>query len=74
MLPKKGRKLPVWEGVLSDRETYAETIAELLRKEHGDSHRATKQLMRQTDASARTVKHWLSGLSGISAYGTELRV
>lgn len=64
MLPKKGRKLPAWAGVLSDRETYAQTIAELLRKEHGDSHRAIKQLMRQTDASERTVKHWLSGQHG----------
>jgi hypothetical protein len=32
----------------------------LLQKEHGDSHRAIKQLMRQTDASERTVKHWMS--------------
>lgn len=64
MLPKKGRKLPAWAGVLSDRETYAQTMAELLRKEHGDSHRAIKQLMRQTDASERTVKHWLAGQHG----------
>lgn len=64
MLPKKGRKLPLWKGVLEGREIYARTIAELLRKEHGDSHRATKQLMRQTDASERTVKHWLSGQHG----------
>ncbi|MFL9826644.1 hypothetical protein [Rhodoplanes sp. SY1] len=61
MLPKKGRKSPLWNGVLVGREIYAHTIAELLRKEHGDSHRAIKQLMRQTDASERTVKHWLSG-------------
>lgn len=64
MLPKKGRKLPLWKGVLEGREIYARTIAELLRKEHGDSHRAIKQLMRQTDASERTVKHWLSGQHG----------
>ncbi|WP_246659525.1 hypothetical protein [Ancylobacter moscoviensis] len=31
---------------------------------HGDSHRAIKQLMRQTEASERTVKHWLSGQHG----------
>ena len=36
MLPKKGRKLPLWTGVLGGREIYAQTIAELLRKEHGD--------------------------------------
>jgi hypothetical protein len=64
MLPKKGRKLPLWKSVLAGREIYARTIAELLRKEHGDSHRAIKQLMRQTDASERTVKHWLSGQHG----------
>ena len=64
MLPKKGRKLPLWTGVLGGREIYAQTIAELLRKEHGDSHRAIKQLMRQTEASERTVKHWLSGQHG----------
>jgi hypothetical protein len=51
-------------GVLGERETYARTIAELLRKEHGDSHRAIKQLIRQTDASERTVKHWLSAQHG----------
>lgn len=60
MLPKKGRKLPVWKGVLGERDMLAQTIADLLRKEHGDTHRAIKQLMRQTNASERTVKHWLS--------------
>lgn len=64
MLPKKGKALPRWTGVLSDRATYAQTIAGLLHKEHGDSHRAIKQLMRQTDASERSVKHWLSGQHG----------
>ena len=64
MLPKTGRKLPLWKGVLERREIYARTIAELLRKELGDSHRVIKQLMRQTDASERTVKHWLSGQHG----------
>lgn len=61
MLPKKGSKLPVWPGFLGDREVLAATIAGLLKKEQGESHRAIKQLMRQTGASERTVKHWLSG-------------
>lgn len=61
MLPKKGSKLPVWPGFLGDREILAATIAGLLKKEQGESHRAIKQLMRQTGASERTVKHWLSG-------------
>lgn len=64
MLPKKGRKLPTWEGALRGREAYADVMADLLRKEHGDSHRAVKQLMRQTDASERTVKHWLAAQHG----------
>jgi len=64
MLPKKGRKLPLWTGVLGGHEAYARTIAELLRKEHGDSHRAVKQLMQQTAASERTVKHWLAAQHG----------
>ncbi|WP_198033049.1 hypothetical protein [Methylosinus sp. PW1] len=38
----------------------------IVRKELGDvsSRRAIKQLMRQTDASERTVKHWLSAQHG----------
>lgn len=64
MLPKKGKKLPPWEGALKGRQAYAETIAGLLKKEHGDSHRAVKQLMRQTGASERTVKHWLAANHG----------
>jgi DeoR-like helix-turn-helix domain len=64
MLLKKGKKLPLWTGVLGGRDTYARTVADLLHKEHGDSHRAIKQLMRQTDASERSVKHWLSAQHG----------
>lgn len=64
MLPKTGRKLPHWEGALAGRQAYADVMAALLRKEHGDSHRAVKVLMRQTDASERTVKHWLAAQHG----------
>lgn len=64
MLPKKGRKLPKWEGVLAGRQIYAETIAQLLEREHGGTHRAVKQVMKLTGASERTVKHWLSGQHG----------
>ena len=48
MLPKTGRKLPLWKGVLGGREAYARTIAELLRKEHGD---AAVEVMRTLKAS-----------------------
>lgn len=54
----------MWNGALSGRDAYTRTMAELLRKEHGESHRAIKALMRQTHASERTVKHWLSGQHG----------
>ena len=64
MLPKKGRKLPKWEGVLAGRQVYAETIAQLLEREHGGTHRAVKQVMKLTDASERTVKHWLAAQHG----------
>jgi len=64
MLQKKGRKIPAWKGALAGRETYARTMAELLNREVGDSHSAVKRLMLQTDASERTVKHWLSAQHG----------
>ena len=64
MLPKKGKKLPAWKGALGGRQAYADVMADLLKKEHGDSHRAVKLLMRQTDASERTIKHWLAAQHG----------
>lgn len=64
MLPKKGKKLPAWEGAMEGRQAYAEIVAGLLREEHGDSHRAVKQLMRQTGASERTAKNWLAANHG----------
>ncbi len=64
MLPKMGRKLHPWNGALAGREAYAQTVANLLRREHGDSHRAIKQLMRHSGASERSVKNWLSADHG----------
>ncbi len=64
MLPKKGRKFPIWRGALAGRRAYTEVMAELLQKEHGDSHRAVKELIRQTNASERTAKHWLAAQHG----------
>lgn len=64
MFPKKGNFFPGG----NDRETggtnYASMIAAALRTELGDSHRATKTVMRWTGASERTVKHWLAGHHG----------
>ncbi|WP_225421510.1 hypothetical protein [Sphingomonas parva] len=41
-------------------------IADALRTELGESHRATKTLMRWTGASDRTAKNWLTGSFGPS--------
>ncbi len=67
MLPQKGKKIPIWKGVLIGHKIYAQTISDLLHKEYGGSGRAIKQLMLQTHATERTVKHWLSAQNGPNA-------
>lgn len=66
-LQKTGKKARRWPGVLEGRKVYAETVAELLLKEHGGDKHTVKKLMRQTHASQRTVKHWLAGEHGPDA-------
>lgn len=68
MLPKKGRKLHPWNGLAKSAKDYAELIADALRREHDDTHRTVKTIMRWTGASERSVKNWLSGESGPSGY------
>lgn len=68
MLPKKGRKLHQWNGLAKSAKDYAELIAQALRREHGDTHRTVKTIMRWTGASERSVKNWLRGESGPSGY------
>lgn len=63
MFPKTGNKLPPDR---LDSHVYASAIADALRTELGQSHRATKTLMRWTGASERTAKNWLSGSCGPS--------
>ena len=64
MFPKAGRTIPTFR---SSRSTsYAGAIAEVLRSELGDSHRALKTLMQWTGANERTAKNWLSGANGPS--------
>ncbi|WP_374438357.1 hypothetical protein [Pseudomonas panipatensis] len=50
--------------VFPDAEHYAKQIASALHAELGATHRASKILMRWTNASERTVKNWLAGTSG----------
>ena len=64
MFRKRGNKLPTSGSRQSD--SYAASIADALRTELGQSHRATKTLMRWTGASDRTAKNWLSGCCGPS--------
>lgn len=65
MFPKTGRKFP---GPLRTNDSYAGAIADALRTELGQTHRATKTLMRWTGASERTAKNWLSGCCGPSGH------
>jgi hypothetical protein len=64
MFPKKGNRFP--SSSAPRHGDYAASIADALRTELGQSHRATKTLMRWTGASDRTAKNWLSGCCGPS--------
>jgi hypothetical protein len=64
MFPKKGNFFPGGNDRDKGGANYAAMIAAALRVELGDSHRATKTVMRWTGASERTVKHWLAGRHG----------
>ncbi len=68
MLPKKGRMLHPWNGLAKSAKDYAELIADALRREHDETHRTVKTVMRWTGASERSVKNWMSGVSGPSGY------
>jgi hypothetical protein len=64
MFRKKGNDLP--KGQSWACQAYSSAIADALRTELGQSHRATKTLMRWTGASDRTAKNWLGGSCGPS--------
>jgi len=46
------------------QKQYAAEIARALHTELGETHQATKTLMRWTNANERTVKNWLAGSNG----------
>lgn len=48
------------------QKEYAAGIARALHMELGETHQATKTLMRWTNANERTVKNWLAGSNGPS--------
>lgn len=46
------------------QKDYAKGIAKALHMELGETHQATKTLMRWTNANERTVKNWMAGKNG----------
>ncbi len=63
MFRKTGNSLPARVRV---RRPYAGAIADALRTELGQSHRAVKTIMKWTGASDRAAKNWLTGCYGPS--------
>jgi hypothetical protein len=66
MFPKTGTVLPNAKRRSDRTVTYARMVSAALRKDLGETHRATKTLMRWTGASERTVRNWLAGSKGPS--------
>ena len=64
MFPKKGKVFPAGNDGENGNENYASMIATALRSELGNTHQATKTVMRWTGANERTVKHWFAGHHG----------
>ncbi|HEY7130105.1 MAG TPA: hypothetical protein VH332_10555 [Nitrospira sp.] len=64
MLSKKGKKFPNQDGKGSTSLGYAVAIAAALRAELGETHQATKTVMRWTDACERSAKNWIAGTRG----------
>lgn len=46
------------------QKKYATEISRALQMELGETHQATKTLMRWTNADERTVKNWMAGSNG----------
>jgi hypothetical protein len=66
MVPKTGTVLPNARKTHRSSVTYAALIADALRRDLGETHRATKTVMRWTGAGERTVRNWFSGAKGPS--------
>jgi len=66
MFPKRGTVLPNARNQRNNTATYAKMVSAALRKDLGETHRATKTVMRWTGASERTVRNWLAGIKGPS--------
>jgi len=66
MFPKTGIVLPNVSARSDQAAIYAGMVSAALRKDLGESRRATKTVMRWTGASERTVRNWLTGSKGPS--------
>jgi hypothetical protein len=64
MSPKKGRVFPRREHRRGEELSYAMAVGDALRQELGDTHQATKTVMRWTGVSERTVENWFAGTNG----------
>lgn len=64
MLPKTGKRFPNRDGKGGTGLSYPRAIAVALRTELGETHQATKIVMRWTGAGERTAKNWLGGTRG----------
>ena len=51
-----------------DKDEFKRSVATALKQELGGTHRAIKIVMGWTNASERTVKHWLAGTHGPSGH------
>jgi hypothetical protein len=64
MFPKTGTVLPNAKRRSDQAAIYARMVSAALREDLGETHRATKTLMRWTGASERTVRNWMTGSKG----------
>jgi hypothetical protein len=65
VLPEKGNEFSTSDEHSEDR-SYVVSISQALHRQLGDTHQATKTVMRWTGAGERTVKNWFAATAGPS--------
>jgi hypothetical protein len=66
MFPKKGKVFPTTNGREHSALVYMQAVAAALKEDVGETHQATKIVMRWTGADERTIKNWFAGTNGPS--------
>jgi hypothetical protein len=61
MFPKAGKVFPRSGGPTGTHPKYADVVAAALKSKLGNTHQATKTVMKWTGANERTAKHWIRG-------------